>query len=156
MKVSEQLKQAKALIADERHWCQISAVQGRAGLVYRSARIFGIRISWPFPQCWTARCSFNALRVVTGMVEGHWEMPAAELLNRYAKERHFIHYLALNDAVGITTHADVMRMWDWAIEQAESQEMWEELQQRPTSEGDSRTPRGNDEPARQIVQHQKK
>jgi hypothetical protein len=125
MKVSEFLKAAKELIASDDTWCK--------GTFEHVPTIFnGIRwVTGP-----TQYCSIGALEHVRNEVNpepfrsamGYLTL-ATELVTSGLTHQ----VSAFNDA---SSHAEVMAMWDKAIELAETDEMWLELK---SSLLDSRT-----------------
>lgn len=107
-KISEILKQAKALIADEKNWTQGAAARNEKGQIAYSLD--------PDATCW---CSFGAVSKTT---EG--DLPANglahnQLYDTLEKEFNCTSISEYNDN---HTHTEVMSFWDKAIAAAEKQE----------------------------------
>ena len=97
----EQLKAAKALIFDPRHWCQGARARTCTG-----------EAVW-FSSCTaTSWCSYGAILKVCELVDSKHTL---YLLKKVAQEMGRASVAVLNDE---TNHATVMKMFDLAIEMA--------------------------------------
>jgi hypothetical protein len=107
MKTSEILAMARALIANEKHWCQGSY----------AARASGGFTDALDPEA-TQWCALGACIKVTGGMEGRWNMARNAL---YAARRAGeLSVVRVNDKLG---HAAVMHLYDKAIEMAIAEEL---------------------------------
>lgn len=108
-KISEILKQAKALIADEKSWTQGEAARNSQGEYTYSLN--------PDAVCW---CSAGAVNKVT---KDNWlviETIAKHL--HTTLEQDFNYYEGIPNYNDEHTHAEVMAFWDKAIAAAEARE----------------------------------
>ena len=111
MKVSEVLTQAKAKIADPKNWIQDHMACDSLGRPVSPAA--------PHAACW---CSLGAL-VATGA--DVWARSDAKVLLREAIRAPIVPGSWTSDIAGYNdnhSHAEVMQMWDRAIELAKNQE----------------------------------
>jgi hypothetical protein len=107
MKTSEILAMARALIANEKHWCQ-GAYAARASGGYTD----------PLDPEATQWCALGACVKITGGMEGRWN--AARDALYAARGAGELSVVRVNDKLG---HAAVMHLYDKAIEMAIAEEL---------------------------------
>ena len=110
MKTSEILRAAKAVIEDQEHW-----IQGTYGRRSRSSKdhLLG---NDPEATCW---CSMGAIQKVTNSESDYrMELFLNDVVRKVTKDP-FMGIIRYNDH---HTHAEVMKMFDRAIEMAEEEE----------------------------------
>ena len=103
------LTEAKALIADEKHWCKNTAARDING---EKIDVFS-----PDAVCF---CSYGALTRATTRRKGFDYNVSTEATNSLNDASYFLYgkkLVSINDAT-TTTHEDMMKVWDLAIEKS--------------------------------------